>query len=270
MKKNILLLPIYLIALVVMFSSCEKNAVTDITVPYSGAQFKYYNFAINGPTVNFYANNIKTTATLTATGVESPAGVNYGGLVPLRGYSLAPTGSVKFSSLTPSTMVLNAPLGQGPNIETSSVTKDVVDGKNYSYYTSGIYDYATKKSDAFIIEDVLPAPDTSMAYIRLVNPGHNTTALSLELTQTFTSTTPGLPPLVVVTTPITGIVYKTASPYLAVTQGAYSLRLIDPASGKIVTRAATSFIKGRLYTFTLRGNLITGVPAAFLDFTENR
>lgn len=270
MKKNILLFPIYLVALVVMFSSCEKNAVTDITVPYSGAQFKYYNFAINGPTVNFYANDVKTTATLTATGIEAPTGVNYGGLVPLRGYSLSPVGTVKFSSLTPSTMVVDAALGRGPGIETSTVTREVVDGKNYSYYTSGIYDYATKKSDAFIIEDVLPAADTSMAYIRLVNPGFNTTAINLELTQTFTSTTPGDPPLVVITTPITGVVYKTASPYVAVKQGAYSLRLLDPASGKIVVRAATSLIKGRIYTFTLRGNLITGVPAAFLDFTENR
>ncbi|MFD0940554.1 hypothetical protein [Pedobacter boryungensis] len=270
MKKNILLFPIYLLALAMMFASCEKNAVVDITTPYSGAQFKYYNFAINGPTVNFYANDVKTTATLTASGVEAATGVNFGGLVPLRGYSLSPVGSVKFSSLTPSTMVVNAALGQGPNIETSAVTKTVEDGKNYSYYTSGIYDYVTKKSDAFIIEDILPAPDTSIAYIRLVNPGHNTTALSLELTQTFTSTTPGVPPLVIVTTPITGIVYKTASPYIAVKQGAYSLRLIDSPSGKLVTRTATSFLKGRLYTFTLRGNLITNSPAPFLDFTENR
>lgn len=257
-------------ALAMIFSSCEKNAVTDITTPYSGAQFKYYNFAINGPTVNFYANDIKTTATLTSTGVEAAAGVNYGGLVPLRGYSLAPIGSVKFSSLTPSTMVVNNALGQGPNIETSSITKTVEDGKNYSYYTSGIYDYTTKKSDAFIIEDVLPAADTSIAYIRVVNPGHNTTALSLELTQTFTSTIPGIPPLVIVTTPITGVAYKTASAYTPVKQGAYTLRLIDTPSGKVVTRAATGFIKGRLYTFTLRGNLITGTPAPFLDFTENR
>ena len=253
-----------------LFSSCEKNAVTDITVPYSGAQLKYYNFAINGPTVNFYANDIKTTATLTASGVESAAGVNFGGLVPLRGYSLAPIGSVKFSSLTPSTMVVNNALGQGPNIETSTVTKTVEDGKNYSYYTSGIYDYVTKKSDAFIIDDTLPAADTSIAYIRVVNPGHNTTALSLELTQTITNVNPSIPPIVIVTTPITSVAYKTASAYIPVKQGSYTLRLIDSPSGKVVTRAATSFLKGRLYTFTLRGNLITGTPAPFLDFTENR
>ena len=270
MKKKILLLPIYLVAFVLLFSSCEKNAVQDITTPYSGAQFKYYNFAINGPTVNFYANNIKTTATLTTGAVESAAGVNFGGLVPLRGYSLAPAGNVKFSSLTPSTMVVNNALGQGPNIQTSTVTKDVVDGRFYSYYTSGIYDYTAKTSDAFIIEDVLPAPDTSIAYIRLVNPGHNTTALSLELTQTITSTVPGVPPIVTVTTPITGVVYKTASQYIAVKQGSYALRLLDSPSGRSVSRAATSFLKGRLYTFTLRGNLITGTPAPFLDFTENR
>lgn len=260
-----------LIASIILFSSCKKNAVVDITVPYSGAQFKYYNFAINAPTVNFYANGVKTAASSSITGLESPTGTGYGGVTPVRGYSLTPEGTaVVFKAITPSTMVEVPATGQGPSIEIASVTKDVVNGKNYSFYTSGIYDYATKKSDAFIIEDKLPAADTSIAYVRLVNPGHNTSTLSLELTQTFTNVVPGGPPLVIVTTPITGIAYKTASEYMPIKQGSYSLRLIDAASGKVVARAATSMFKERLYTFTLRGNLITGSPAAFLDFTENR
>ena len=94
--------------------------------------------------------------------------------------------------------------------------------------------------------------------------------ISLELTQTFTNVLPGGPPLVVVTTPITGIAYKTASPYIPTRQGSYTLRLIDAASGKVVARGATFIFKESIYTFTLRGNIITGLPAAFLDFTENR
>lgn len=253
-----------------MFSGCEKNAVVDITTPYSGGQFKYYNFAINAPSVNFFANDSKTAATLSSTGTETAAGTLYGGVTPVRGYSLSPVGTVTFKAITPSTMPVAVATGQGPSIEIASVTKDIVSGKNYSFYTSGIYDYTTKKSDGFIIEDILPAPDTSIAYIRLVNPGHNTSTLSLEVTQTLTSVPPGGPNLVIVTTPITGIAYKTASPYVAMKQGSYTLRLIDQASGKVVSRGATSFFKNRLYTFTLRGNLITGSPAAFLDFTENR
>ena len=271
MKKYIFAIPAIAMSLLMMLSSCEKNAVEDITKPYSGAQFKFYNFAINAPSVNFYANNVKTAGTSSVTGLEAAAGTGYGGVTPVRGYSLTPEGTgVVFKAITSSTMVSVPATGQGPSIEIASATADVKNGKNYSFYTSGIYDYTTKKADAFIIEDVLPAPDTSIAYIRLVNPGHNTSTLSLELTQTFTNVVPGGPPLVIVTTPITGIAYKTASVYTAVKQGAYSLRLIDAASGKVVTRAATVFLKDRLYTFTLRGNLITGVPAAFLDFTENR
>ncbi len=269
MKKYLFTISAIALTSFMMLSSCKKNAVVDITTPYSGAQFKFYNFAINAPSVNFYVNDVKTAATSSATGFEAAAGTGYGGVTPVRGYSLTPEGNgVVFKAITSSTMVSVPATGQGPSIEVASATADVKNGKNYSFYTSGIYDYTTKKSDAFIIEDILPAADTSIAYIRLVNPGHNTSTLSLELTQTFN--VPGNPPLVVVTTPITGIAYKAASVYIAVKQGAYSLRLIDAASGKVVTRAATVFLKERLYTFTLRGNLITGVPAAFLDFTENR
>ena len=270
MKKYLLIFATASVLFLTTLSSCKKNAVVDITRPYAGAQFKYYNFAINAPSVNFFANGIKTAATFSATGLESPAGTLYGGLVPIVGYSLSPTGSVVFRAITPSTMPIVAATAQGPSIEVASVTKDVVDGKNYSFYTSGIYDYATNKSDAFILEDALPAPDTSTAYIRLVNPGHNTSTLSLELTQTFTSVPAGGPPIVIITTPITGIAYKTASAYIPIRQGSYTLRLIDAASVRIVTRGATFIFKESIYTFTLRGNLITGVPAAFLDFTENR
>jgi hypothetical protein len=269
MKKNIITIPLLVLGLMIMIAACKKNAVVDITTPYSGGQFKYYNFAINAPTVNFYANSSKTAATASASGLEAAAGTLYGGVTPTRGYALAPVGTgVVFKAITSSTMPVVVATGQGPSIEIASVTQDVVEGKNYSFYTSGIYDYATKKSDAFIIEDNLPAPDTSISYIRLVNPGHNTSTLSLELTQTINVV--GGTPIVTVTTPITGIAYKTASAYIPVKQGSYTLRLIDAASGKVVSRTATSFFKERLYTFTLRGNLITGSPAPFLDFTENR
>ena len=270
MKRYLLIFPITTALFLMTLSSCKKNAVVNITKPYAGAQFKYYNFAINSPSVNFFANGVKTAATSSVTGLESPTGVLYGGLVPVMGYSLSPTGTVVFKAVTPSTMPMVVATGQGPSIEVASVTKDVVEGKNYSFYTSGIYDFATNKSDAFILDDELPAPDTSTAYIRLVNPGHNTSTLSLELTQTLTSVPAGGPSIVIITTPITGIAYKTASAYIPIRQGSYTLRLIDAVSGKIVARGATSLFKESVYTFTLRGNLITGVPVAFLDFTENR
>lgn len=270
MKRNLYKIHLLALLAIALFAACEKNTVPSITRDYNGAQFKFYNFAINAPSVNFYANGVKSTATLSASGTEAPTGVAFGSLLPTRGYVLITSGSgVVFKAITPSTMPVAAATGQGPSIEIASLTKDVVEGKNYTLYTSGIYDYTTKKCDAFIVEDVLPAIDTTQAYIRLVNPGHTTSTISLELTQTIAAT-PTTPAQTIVTTPITGVPYKGASVFVPVKQGSYSLRVIDATTNKVVTRAATSFIKERIYTFSLRGNLISGTPAPFLDFTENR
>ena len=64
----------------VALAGCDKNAtqIDDITAPVSGAWVKYFNFGINTPTVNFYANNNKVTAISSTTGVESTVGVAYG------------------------------------------------------------------------------------------------------------------------------------------------------------------------------------------------
>jgi len=35
----------------------------------------------------------------------------------------------------------------------------LTDGKFYSYFVSGVYDATGKKTDAFVVEDVLPAVD---------------------------------------------------------------------------------------------------------------
>ncbi|MCU0647660.1 MAG: hypothetical protein MUF00_06675, partial [Gemmatimonadaceae bacterium] len=45
----------------IALAACEKNAVQDITgtLPESGV--KFFNFSVNGPQVNFYANDTKVT-----------------------------------------------------------------------------------------------------------------------------------------------------------------------------------------------------------------
>ena len=56
-------------------TSCEKNAVTDITAPFPGANIKFFNFEVNAPGVNFYSNDAKVTAankTVDAFVVEDP------------------------------------------------------------------------------------------------------------------------------------------------------------------------------------------------------
>ncbi|WP_410220918.1 hypothetical protein [Pedobacter sp.] len=272
MKKLKIIVTALSIFSITCFIGCEKNAVEDITVPYNGALFKFYNFALSSPTVNAYANNTKFTAIASLTGTESAAGTSAGGVAPARGYSLVQAGSnIVFRVVTPSTMAASATTGFGPNLEIASVTASIEDGKNYSFYASGVFNKTTQKADCFIIEDKLPQPDSSASYIRLVNPGHNTSTLSLEITRTFKL--PDGSTATEVTTPITGVAYKAASPFVKVAPGSYTLKLTDQATGKSVTRAATGFAKNRVYTFTLRGDLISGVassPTLFLDFTENR
>lgn len=272
MKKIIRIKTLFIAFVLMAMFGCEKNTVGNVdTEAYEGANFKFYNFALSSPTVNGYANNIKFAGILSTTGIENAAGVVGGGVAPARGYALVPQGTnIIFKAVTPSTMPVTAASGFGPNLTVAEVTATVKNGKNYSFYVCGLFNKTTQKADGFVIEDTLPQPDTAASYIRLVNPGHNTSTLSLEITRTQT-----IDGVVVVDTsiPITGVAYKTASDFVKVPSGAYTLKLIDLVSGKTLTRTATGFGKNRVYTFTLRGDMVSGVvssPTVFLDFTENR
>lgn len=276
--KNIMKLWILSLA-ILGFMGCEKNGVPDLTKPYSGAQFKVYNFVFvkSSPpsgastvTFNAYANNVKFTSILSTTGTESPAGLGVGGVSPARGYALTPAGeNIVFTAKSPSTAVVNATYGFGPDLEIANVTASVKNSKNYSFYVCGLFDKVTQKADGFIIEDILPAPDTAFAYIRLVNPAPGT-SLSLETTRTYK--VDGID-VVDIQTPIVATAYKTASEFVKVSPGSYTFRCIDAITNKIVSRTATALLRNRIYTFTMRGDMVgAGVsyPTVFLDFTENR
>lgn len=281
MKKTFrFLMPSLLGMASIAFFGCKKNAVEDITTPYSGAQFKVYNFtfvrnlspapSVNTVTFNAYANDVRFATVISTEGVESPNALTMGNLSPARGYALAPSGQVVLTARSPSTAVSSTVYGFGPNLEIAKVTANVEEGKNYSFYVNGFFDPVTKKADGFVIEDKLPQPDTAAAYIRLVNPAPNTSTLSLEITRTFK--VDGVD-VVETTKPVTGVAYKTGSEFVKVQPGVYTLRCVDQATSKFVARStATTFLKNRVYTFTVRGDLVgtTSYPALFLDFTENR
>jgi hypothetical protein len=271
----------FLFLLGILFLGCKKNAVEDITTPYSGAQFKVYNFtyvrsATPAPstttvTFNAYANDVRFATVVSTTGTESPNALTMGNLSPARGYALAPAGQVVLTAKSPSTAVVSTVYGFGPDLEIAKVSANVVAGRNYSFYVNGYFDPVTKKADGFIVEDKLPEPDTAAAYIRLVNPAPNTSTLSLQITRTYK--VDGVD-VIDTTTPINGVAYKSASEFVRVPSGVYNtLKCTDLATGKSVTRTtATTLLKNRVYTFTVRGDLVgtTSYPALFLDFTENR
>ncbi|PWS27778.1 hypothetical protein DHW03_09380 [Pedobacter yonginense] len=261
MKTKYIILTVVLLSITIF--SCKKNAVQNIARPISGAQIKYFNFALNAPVINFYANGTKVSAASSTTGAESSTtGIAFSTVYPsTNAYTVIASGSYDFAAQRPSTLTTDA------NLSIANLTKQVDDGKNYSIYLSGIYNTTTKKTDIFAVDDVLPAVDTSGAYVRLVHTSYNANAFDLILKNTTTN----------VETPVaTNIAYKSASPFVKVQQGVYDLILRYPnTTANIVVRTAVSVTKSNTYSFSLRGDITlpytgTAVNRPFIDNTPNR
>jgi hypothetical protein len=241
--------------------ACEKNAVQDITGSLPGSAIKYFNFAINAPSVNFYANDTKMTGVLSSTGAEAVTGTAFGSVGSNGLYSAIAPGSYTMSARI--TAVVDKDLA----IATAPAT--LVDGKAYSFYTSGIYDATAKKSDAFVVEDpIVDSFDYTVAYVRFVNASHNSSPMTLYAKAASPATTPEVA--------IGGLVaYKTAGAFTAIPGGSYDINTrVAGSSTQAVTRSAVSFNLGKVYTITLRGDMtVTSTTAAnrpFLDNTANR
>ena len=263
MKRNYISLLAILLSIFTV--SCDKNAVQQIDAPLTGgAQIKFFNFGVGSPSVNFYANDVKMSATSSTTGAESANGVAYGAVFPSTTYSLLQPGSYTFKGTTSATALTN------PNTTVATVTGTVEDKKFYSLYTSGLYDAVAMTTDAFIVEDKLPAADNTAPYVRFVNGIFNA-ASPMDLVAKNTAT--GAEVVVA-----SAVAYKSASEFAKLTEGIYELFARYPGSAtNTITRNGTSvvsFVNGKVYTISSRGDInITGTTAAnraFLDNTANR
>jgi hypothetical protein len=241
----------------VLLTACdyEKNAVQDITVPPAASAIKFFNFGPGSPSVNFYANDTKVTAITSATGAESTNGVAYTG---------AGNGAL-YNALNPGQYTFTARISAATDkdLPIASVQTTLTDGKFYSYYVSGLYSTSAKNAEAFVVEDPIPALDYSVAYVRFVNAIANAQPMTLSVTST---TGAG-------TTAIGGAVaYKSAGNFIGIPEGSYNLATrVTGASTDAITRAGVSFVGGRVYTITSRGNMgATGTTAPALDNTANR
>ncbi len=258
-RKYRILMPLFFSILI---CGCKKNAIQEISKPIgSGAFIKYFNFAVNSPTVNFYADNTKVSASLSTTGVESPTtGVAYSAAYPAsNAYSLIAAGTYEFKAKIPSTASADADLA------ITSIKKQVENGKSYSLYTCGLYDSSTKKTDVFIIDDASPLIDNSAAYVRFVNSSYNTNPINLTFRH---KTTLGE------TVVATNVAYKSASPFQKMPAGVYDLILNYPNDSKdMVVKKDVNIINANVYTFSLRGD-ITASPTTgnkpFIERTFNR
>ena len=249
----------------------EKNAVQDITGPLPSARIRFFNFGVNAPAVNFYANDTKVTAVsstactppdepeCTTTGIEPTTGINYGGVGSAGLYSAMDPGQYTFSGRIAAATDKNLPI--------SNATATLEAGKHYSYYQSGFYSTASKKADAFVVEDVFPAEiDWSGAHVRFVNAIANANPMTLYARNTLTGEEHA----------IGGAVpYKSAGAFVAVPSGPYELRTRYPGSStSAIVRTGITFAAGRVYTISARGDItVTSTTAAnrpFLDNTANR
>jgi hypothetical protein len=264
MKKYNIYIALFLLSALVF--SCKKNGIHDIATSTTdgGAQIKFFNFGVGSPSLNFYANNGKVSAIVSATGTEATTGIAYGAVFPATNYSLLNAGTYSFQGIVPAFSTTNA------NVVVATLSAPLEPNKFYSLYTSGIYNATAKTTDAFIVEDKIPAANATSASVRFVNTISNAaSAFNLVVKNTTTLTEQVI---------ATNIPYKGASEFALVPNGVYEIYARYPAGiANIISRNGTStvsFIAGRTYTISSRGDMtVTGSTATnrpFLDNTSNR
>jgi len=242
-----------------LLSSCDENAVQELTGPVPGARIKFFNFGVGAPSVNFYANDMKVTAILSGTGTEATTGVAYGGVGSGGFYSAVDPGQYTLAGKISATVDKDRAI--------STITTTLEDGKNYSFYMSGFYNTTTKTVDGFVVEDAFPAAiDYTQAYVRFVNAISNANPMTLFATNTTTLAEIAIG---------SAVAYKSGSVFTAVPPGTYNLATrYAGVTTNAITRTGVAFSAGKVYTITARGDItITSTTATnrpFLDNTANR
>jgi hypothetical protein len=238
----------------------------------SGSYVRFYNFGVNAPSVNFYANDTKLTAVsstscepptdprCTAGGIESTTGTAYGFLGNAGLYSVLPAGQYTLTGR------IAAATDNGLAVATAPAA--LADGKYYSFYQSGIYNATAKTVDSFLIEDPLPATliDFTTVYARFVNASSNSSPMTV-----YAKNTVGGDSVLVGS----NIAYKGASPFVSLAGGSYDLTVRYAGSNTaVIVLKAVPVALGRVYTITARGDMtVTSTTAAnrpILDVTPNR
>jgi hypothetical protein len=255
----------------VALAACDKNGRQDITAPATGTFVKFFNFGVTAPGVNFYANTQKmtaissttcsppadTTALCRTTGGESTTGVAYGAAGSGGLYGAIASGQI--------TLAGKIAAAVDKDLAIATVAAQLDAGKYYSFFVSGIYDATAKKVDAFVVEDPIPSTiDPTQAYVRFVNAVSNSQPMTLFAKSTVTGNESAAGG---------AIAYKAAGTFTALPGGVYDLNTRNTGSStNVITRTAVSFVAGRVYTVTARGDAVTTVTAnkPALDNTANR
>lgn len=244
---------------VILLTACDGDGVQPLTGPVAGSRVKFFNFGVNAPAVNFYANDTKVTAVLSATGNESTNGVAYGGVGSGGLYSAIDPGQYTLTGKIAATT--------DKNLAISTVSATLENGKAYSFYQSGFYSTTAKTVDGFVIEDPIPGEfDYTQAHVRFVNAIANANPMTLYIKNTATAEETQIGATVA---------YKSGGAFVGVPPGAYDLATrYSGATTNAIARTAVSFAAGRVYTIGARGDItVTSTTATnrpFLDNTTNR
>ena len=239
--------------------ACEKNAVQDLTASVPKARIRFFNFGVNAPAVNFYADATKMTAINSATGTEAVTGVAYGAV-----------GSGGFyASIDPGQRVLTGKIAAATDkdLAISPLTTTLEDGKAYSYYMSGFYSTTTKTVESFVVEDPFSTTlDFSQTYVRFVNAISNSQPMTLYAKNTTTAAEVAIG---------AAVAYKGAGTFIALPGGVYDLSTrLTGVTTNAIARTGVSLSAGKVYTITSRGDItVTSATAANrpqLDNTANQ
>jgi len=255
--------PIAALLCAAVVSACDafdKNKIQDIAGPVpAGARIKFFNFGVNAPGVNFYANERKMTAISSGTQQEATTGVAYGG-VGAGGF---------YTAIAPGQYTLAGKIAAAidKDLAISNLPATLEDGNAYSFYQSGFYNTTAKTVDAFIVEDdFVPEIEYGVAYVRFVHAISNANPMTLYAWNTVDSTEVAVG---------AEMAYKSAGAFTALPAGFYDLRTrYAGLSTNAITRTGVSFLAGRTYTIGARGDITiistTAINRPFLDNTANR
>ncbi len=242
-----------------VLGACEKNGVQELTATQPQARIRFFNFGVNAPSVNFYANAQKMTAINSATGTESTLGVAYGGVGAGGFYSTLPAGNYSLTGKISATV--------DKDLSIAPVTATLADGKAYSYYMSGFYNTTDKTVEGFVVEDPYSITiDFTQTTVRFVNAISNSAPMTLFARN----------PTTLVETPIGGLVaYKGAGAFTPLPGGVYDIfARVAGSSVNLISRTAVSFSSGKVYTISARGDITvvstTLANRPVLDNTANQ
>jgi hypothetical protein len=223
-------------------SGCGEKAIQSIaSPPPATSRIRFFNFGVNAPGVNFYANDTKMTAVTSSTGTEATTGVAYGGVGPASNYAVIAPGQYTVQGRIAATTDKDKPI--------SNLPVTIEDGKSYSVYQSGFYDATAKTIDGFVVADNYTVPtDVTTASVRFVNAISNSQPMTLYIKGTSTGS---------VEIPIgSDVAYKGASAFVTIPAGPYDVYTrVAGSTTNVLTRTGLGFSPVRVYTVTARGDI---------------